>query len=287
MKTKFKIYSGVATIIPEIGKFPGGEIRVKINEAVANEARIEAMLFDSDDVMTLIMLTDALRELEVEKIRLTMPYIPYARQDRVCNAGEALSIRAFADIINSLNFASVTVYDPHSEVSSALLKRSIVIPRSALMRDHAELFAWIEAAGANQSVPTYLVSPDAGAVKKSYEIAKVFPQFKGIIFAEKVREVSSGNILKTIVHNVPEDINEAKLLICDDICDGGRTFIELANYFTDNGYTPVEVNLYVTHGIFSKGMGVLVRKREDEQYKGIGGGMLDNVWSTVNFWDYK
>ena len=121
-------------------------------------------------------------------------------------------------------------------------------------------------------------SPDAGAVKKSYEIAKAFPQFNGIIFAEKVREVSSGNIVKTIVHNVPDDINKSKLLICDDICDGGRTFVELANWFTDNHYTPVEINLYVTHGIFSKGMGPLLLS---------AGGKLNNVWSTVNFWDYK
>jgi ribose-phosphate pyrophosphokinase len=292
MKNKFTVYSRSSVITPEIGKFPGGEIRVKINEPVYEEARIEAMLLNSDDVMTLVMLTDALRELEVEKIRLTMPYIPYARQDRVCNPGEALSIRAFADIINSLNFASVVVFDPHSEVSSALIKRSIVTPRSQLMRQHEAVYNWICKGGWDTN-PIYLVSPDAGSVKKSYEIAKVFPQFTGIIFAEKVRDVSSGNIVKTIVHNVPADINKAKLLICDDICDGGRTFIELANWFSDNHYTPQEINLYVTHGIFSKGTDVLLKDPDedtsDPSWTGRGPktGKLNHVWSTVNFLEYK
>jgi ribose-phosphate pyrophosphokinase len=277
MKNKFKIYSRSSVIIPEIGKFPGGEIRVKINDPVADEVRIEAMLTNSDDIMTLIMLTDALREMEVEKIRLTMPYIPYARQDRVCNVGEALSVRAFADIINSLNFTSIVVYDPHSEVSSAVLKHCIVTPRSQLMREHEDVYDWI-CRGGWDTDPMYLVSPDAGSVKKSYEIAKTFPQFTGIIFAEKIREVSSGNIVKTIVHNVPPDINHAKLLICDDVIDGGRTFIELANWFTDNHYTPVEINLYATHGIFSKGKEVLLKS---------GGGGCDNVWCTIDFTEYK
>jgi ribose-phosphate pyrophosphokinase len=285
MKNKFTVYSRSSVITPEIGKFPGGEIRVKVNEPVYEEARIEALLFNSDDVMTLVMLTDALREAGVEKLRLTMPYIPYARQDRVCNRGEALSIRAFADIINSLNFVSVVVFDPHSEVSSALIKRSIVTPRSQLMREHTEAYDWI-CSGGKDTTPIYLVSPDAGSVKKSYEIAKVFPQFTGIIFAEKVREVSSGNIVKTIVHNVPDDINSAKLLICDDICDGGRTFIELAQWFIDNHYTPKETNLYVTHGIFSKGKGVLLKAKDADDLFDCHGN-IDNVWSTVNFLEYK
>ena len=71
----------------------------------------------ADDVMTLVMISDALRQMDVKEILLTMPYVPYARQDRVCNPGEAFSIKAFSRIINSLEFSSVVVYDPHSDVT--------------------------------------------------------------------------------------------------------------------------------------------------------------------------
>jgi ribose-phosphate pyrophosphokinase len=214
--------------------------------------------------MTLVMMVDALREMQVEKIRLTMPYIPYARQDRVCNAGEAFSIRAFARIINALEFASVVVYDAHSEVSVALIERCINLPRYQLMRTFTPFLYAME----RDDSPWYLVSPDAGAVKKSYDTVKELPLFKGIIFAEKVRDPATGKILKTVVNNLPDDIADAKLLISDDICDGGRTFIELAKVLPKCK----ELDLFVTHGIFSAGMEVLTEH-------------FDNVWAVVNFKD--
>lgn len=273
MKPKFVVYdinSGKSSV-PAIGKFPGGEIRVKLNpeHEVGEEVRVEAMLFNSDDIMTLVMLADALREVGVTKIRLTMPYIPYARQDRVCNPGEALSMRAFARIINSLNFSSVVVYDPHSDVSMALIDRCIPVQRYTLMRQHEAMYDAIAKGGWAGNL--YLVSPDAGAVKKSYEIAKYFPQFKGIIFAEKVRDTATGQIVKTVVKDLPDDVEKAHLIVCDDICDGGRTFIELAK--VTRQYCD-KMSLYVTHGIFSQGLDALLP-------------YYDNVWCTVDFSEYK
>lgn len=272
MKQKFVVHditSGDEIVDTDVGIFPGGEIRVKLNSNPGPEVRIEAMLMNSTDVMTLVMLTDALREAGVEKIRLTMPYIPYARQDRVCNLGEALSVRAFTRLINSLNFSSVIVYDPHSDVAPALIDRCIVVPRYELMAKHDELYAEIARGGWASNL--YLVSPDAGSIKKSYEIVKKFPQFKGIVFADKVRDTSTGQIVKTIVRDLPKDIEKSHLIVCDDICDGGRTFIELAKAIE----SPVgKLSLYVTHGIFSQGF------EPFEPY-------YDNVWSTINFHDYK
>ena len=119
---KFEIYNMDAEedLPIEIGKFPGGEIRVRLTSEYSSDSmvRIKAVILNSDDVMTLVMLTDALRTAGVENIRLTMPYIPYARQDRVCNKGEAFSLRVFARIINALEFQSVVVWDAHSEVST-------------------------------------------------------------------------------------------------------------------------------------------------------------------------
>jgi ribose-phosphate pyrophosphokinase len=200
-----------------------------------------------------------------------MPYIPYARQDRVCNDGEAFSVRAFARIINALQFSSVVVWDAHSDVSVALLERCINVPRYQLMVSNPDIANWINKSQLD-GWPMYLVSPDAGAVKKSYDTAKAFPQFKGIIFAEKVRDTATGKILKTVIRDVPDDINQANLLIADDICDGGRTFIELAKEIK-RLHAPGQLNLYVTHGIFSAGMEVLTEH-------------FDNVWSETNF-EYK
>ena len=60
---------------------------------------------------------------EVTPIELVIPYFPYARQDRVCIEGEALGAAVMANFINNLDFAKVTIWDAHSEVSPALLNR--------------------------------------------------------------------------------------------------------------------------------------------------------------------
>lgn len=271
---KFKIHStegiGRGWYYPTISKFPGGEIRVRgADMPYKEDVILYAILTNSDDVMTLVMLVDALRETGIKNITLSMPYVPYARQDRVCNRGEALSIRAFAKIINSLNFSSVIVLDPHSDVTPAIIDRCRIVPRASVMGIHKDVYAWIIK---DDTSPMYLVSPDAGAVKKSYEITKEFPQFDGIIFADKVRDVKTGEIVRTTVHNVPFDIDEARLLVCDDICDGGRTFIELAKVLKP--HKPKELNLYVTHGIFSQGKDLL-------------GEYFDNIWCTVDFTEYN
>ena len=275
---KFKIfYPNQMPAIPEVAKFPGGEIRVKIPDATYistqnyTSARIEAILLDSADMMTLVMLVDALRELGIVDLSATIPYVPYARQDRVCNPGEALSIRAFANVINSLKFSRVNISDPHSDVTPALLNNCVITPRTTCMQRHTELYDWICRKGW-EGKPLYLVSPDAGSVKKSYDIAKTFPQFKGIIFAEKIRDIATGRIQKTTIADIPADIAEARVLVCDDIGDGFGTFLPLAEQL--RAHNPMELNIYVTHGIFSRGEDILHP-------------LYDNVWCSVDFRKYQ
>jgi len=65
--------------------------------------------------------------MDVETINLFIPYFPAARQDRVMIQGEPLSVKVYADIINNANVNKVTVYDAHSEVTSAVLNNCKVI----------------------------------------------------------------------------------------------------------------------------------------------------------------
>ena len=98
-------------------------------------------------------------------------------------------------------------------------------------------------------------APDAGAAKKTQAVVAAFAH-KGVTvesrFCSKIRDPKTGEITKTVA---PDDITHKKLLLIDDICDGGRTFIELAKLLKQNG--AAELYLYVTHGIYSKGLDVL------------------------------
>ncbi len=94
-----------------------------------------------------------------------------------------------------------------------------------------------------------LVSPDAGAYKKIFDVATWFG-IDEIITASKVRDVKTGKILKTVVPELSD--NNMNYVIVDDICDGGRTFIELAKVIKEQK-PDAKIYLVVTHGIFSAG----------------------------------
>lgn len=233
--------------------FSGGEVHVKLNmDDVAEVVGVGATVYihhevkNSQDLMELVMAKNALDEvvrgLDV-KVGLWMMYIPYARQDRFCELGEAFGVKAFANILNSLKFDEVIVVDPHSDVSRAVIDNLTVIEQDDVA---FHMLGWkIKQEG------FHLVSPDGGALKKIFKLGKRLGV--EVHCAEKVRDTLTGEIIKT---NIPVlDFEVKNLMIVDDICDGGRTFIELAKVLKERNAGKVE--LYVTHGIFSKGVDVL------------------------------
>ena len=227
-------------------KFPAGEVQVDISEYIAynvsNRAvKLYARLRSSDDIMKLLLVNDALREAGVNDIRLVLPYIPYQQQDRVCAKGEALSIRVFAQLINSMNFTSVTVYDPHSHVAPALINNCKII------NNHAFILYVLDKLKHIPRDNIVLVAPDAGAEKKIFDLAKL----TGLKYtvARKVRDVKTGEIVSTHINE--NEIIGKFCIVVDDICVGGRTFIELAKRMKD---VAEEFILAVSHGVFSKGI---------------------------------
>tara|TARA_R110000765_G_scaffold304395_3_gene398398 strand:- start:183 stop:845 length:663 start_codon:yes stop_codon:yes gene_type:complete len=209
------------------------------------------MLRTPEDVMKLLMVKDALdQQLNAGLVSLNMPYIPYARQDRVCNFGEAFSLKVFCNLINSCNFETVWVQDPHSDVAPALLNNIAITSSSSIVE--SDRHVWRKYEGAT------IISPDAGANKKVASLCKVLGK-DTFIRADKVRDLSTGQITSTVVYC--DDLKGQDCLIVDDICDGGRTFIELGKALKAKGAG--NVGLYVTHGIFSKGKEVFDNSIDD------------------------
>lgn len=233
-------------------RFPAGETLVRIGETGwssnygAVNAVIEFKFKSNDDLINLLLLTDAIRRrwpLPDTSIELYLPYLPYARQDRVCNPGESLSVKVIADLINSQGYSRVTCKDLHSDVSAALIQRL----------DHIEIFDKKDVTGCAHWIAKFcdnaiLVSPDAGSNKKVFNFAKVHG-FRDVVRADKIRNVATGEILETKVFS--EHVGNRDFLIMDDICDGGRTFVELAKALRP--LTTGKIYLYVTHGLFTKG----------------------------------
>lgn len=234
------------TLEPRVFRFAGGESQVVLPDAFIAEAgsvasvRINAWLRTADAVMQLLLLTDAVRRVMPNvPLHLNMPYVPYARQDRVCNPGEALSAKVFCNLINAQAYASVVIADPHSDVVPALLERVSVVDASVMLAEVLRQPAFARG--------VTLLAPDAGARKRVQQLAKKL-EVEHVAFADKVRDTKTGRISGT---SVSSDLPNLPILVVDDICDGGRTFVELGKALAEVSSQPRY--LYVTHGIFSKG----------------------------------
>ena len=244
--------AGVEAITAKTIRFPGGEVQIRLDlEGRAfpygSTFYIKADLCNSQNVMELLMATDALRRAEPDAaIKLVMPYIPYARQDRVAVPGEALSIKVFADLINAQMYDSVTVWDAHSDVSVALLDRVVHITAAQIISSRGLGLGLFE--------DCVIVAPDAGAVRRAGAVAKMIGT--ELVRADKSRDPRTGEITGTSILT-PGGYKYAPFVIVDDICDGGRTFIELAKALRAVSQRPI--HLYVTHGIFSAGFDQLKR----------------------------
>lgn len=224
----------------EIKKFAGGECHVRLAEdfSETESVRINVRINSSDDLMNLCLATDALRNMGVGNIEAFIPYMPYARQDRVMATGEPLSIKVIANIINSLDLDKVTIFDAHSDVTPALINHCRNIPNHVMVRH------FLKELNLSDFI---LVSPDLGAYKKIDKLAEAL-NYKGeIAVGIKVRNLETGEIIKSDV--LAGDLNGKNCIVVDDICDGGRTFIELAAALKAKHAG----NLYfiASHGIFS------------------------------------
>lgn len=238
--------------------FKGGEPHFKIlyDETAANDTRkdlrqervlLSHRIHKFEDVGLLLVAVDALRRMGAREIDLLLPYFPGARQDRVMVKGEPLTVKVYAELINQLHLNSVSIFDPHSEVTPAVLNNCNVI-------DNTE---FIEFCLGHLDKDTVLVSPDAGALKKIYQLSVKLGGIP-IIECGKKRDVSTGELSGFVVHE--NNLNGKKCLIVDDICDGGRTFMGLAEKLKEKGAG--EINLAVSHGIFSYGIDGLLAQFE-------------------------
>lgn len=236
-------------------QFSGGEEHIVLEDITNNmenqHIKIHALIRSSSKLMQLLLLVDAIKRRfsNIVAFELELPYIPYARQDRQCNLGEAFSLKVLAQLINQCGFSRVYVDDPHSDVAPALLDNCVIRSQHELIMAHCNV---------NSSFLSFvqqaqLVSPDAGSNKKMLGVCQALHK-ESFIRADKVRDTSTGRISETLVYS---DSIDSSVLIVDDICDGGHTFTALAQVLKDKGAT--QVGLYVTHGIFSKGKESLIQ----------------------------
>lgn len=222
----------------EYFKFPAGEVHCRLQDWVF-ESETLYKEFDgkeslNDYIMSLLMVAD------VHKFkRLFLPYLPYSRQDRPTSKNEPFSLKVLGKVLATANFPEIVTMDVHSDAAFGCVDNL----RNIAIEDILDLCEY------GNSYGKTLVIPDQGAWKR---LKNVSDSFGNSVICVKERNTETGYLT---IKQVVGDYYKRKCLIVDDICDGGATFIQLATELLNNGAE--EVNLFVTHGIFSKGIQVL------------------------------
>ena len=218
------------TVVPQ-EHFPDGTLLMKYTEGyLPNENVIDWKYENDAELFSLICLTKYIQEHNPKaRIKLVMPYLPHARMDRVKSSQDVFTLKYFCEIINSLNFDEVWVMDAHSSVGPALLDRVCNIKPWSHIQD-----AIYNIPDGRELVAFY---PDEGAMKR-YHGDVSLPYAFGI----KKRNWETGAIEGL---DVIGDVEDADIIMIDDICSKGGTFYHSAKKLKELGAKDIYV--YVTH----------------------------------------
>lgn len=232
--------------------FPDGQPHIKLDVSQANghdrsgPLRVLTRLNNPNDLLLALFVKNALDYLGFTHIELHVSYLLAARMDRVMLDGEPFSLKVVAAVLNQANFKKVKIFDPHSEVSTAVIDRSYVVTNHQFAKDALDDYT-----RRYSGERVCLVSPDAGALKKVHKLAG-FLGVDNVIECMKERDVRTGAL--TNFKTTAERLDGQACCIVDDICDGGGTFAGTARMLKDKGAG--RVSLVVSHGIFSRGAAI-------------------------------
>lgn len=195
-------------------------------------------VFDAENELVTIMQLSSLAG--IREINLTIPYLPYGRQDKKCRNDLTFGLGPFVNFINEcVHPSTITLFDPHPANILEILRfnGSFNLSDSAIiMMPNIDFLA-----------ETYdlVCFPDKGAKDRYSRFTT-----KKAIYAEKVRDQTTGEILSLTFKDCDSEIIGKRVLVVDDIFCGGRTFLYLGEQLVNAGVKP---DLFISHGVFSSG----------------------------------
>ena len=240
---RMTMHRGVHTGLVEarVERFNDAEIFVEVFDNVRGEDMFIIQSTSNpanDNLMELLIMTDALRRSSADRITAVIPYFGYARQDRRSKARTPITAKLVANMLVGAGVERILTMDLHA----AQIQGFFDIPVDNLYA--SPIFALdIMARFPDQLDDIMVVSPDVGGVARARELAKRINSPLSIV--DKRRE-KPGEVAEM---NVIGDVEGKVCLIVDDICDTAGTLCKAAEVLMENGAK--EVHAYITHGVLS------------------------------------
>lgn len=231
-----KLFNAKTEIKFELTVFPDKTSQVwKLDLAPSIEVielKILWLFENESELVQLLQLAFLLKTSYKTELILKAPYLPYARQDKEVSNTSTWALQLFAKLIKDAQIDKVEVYDQHSH-----------------MHFHSESAEKFHNAVINHD---FICFPDKGARTRYPHLMN-----HSYVYCEKIRNQSTGEIIALNLETQGQNLLGKKVIIVDDLCDGGKTFTEVAKKLKEKEVG--QIDLAVSHGIFSKGKEVLHR----------------------------
>ncbi len=224
-----------------VRRFADQEIFVEILENVRGE---DVFVLQStsypanDNLMELLIITDALRRSSAKRITAVLPYFGYARQDRRSQGRTPISAKLVANLITNAGVDRVLTLDLHAGQIQGFfdIPTDNLFAAPVFVRDIKERYA---------TDNVVIVSPDVGGVVRARALAKRIDAPLAIVDKRRERPGESE------VMNIIGDVDGRDCILVDDIVDSGGTLCNAAEALLAQGAK--SVTAYATHGVLTGG----------------------------------
>jgi ribose-phosphate pyrophosphokinase len=239
---RMSLYRGmsVGLVDARVERFNDQEIFVEVFENVRGEDMFILQSTSNpanDNLMELLIMSDALRRSSAARITAVIPYFGYARQDRRTKARTPITAKLVANMIAEAGIERVLTMDLHA----AQIQGFFDIPVDNLYA--SPIFALDIKKQFDDLSDVMVISPDVGGVARARELAKRIEAPLSIV--DKRREKPGEVAEMTVIGNV----TGKRCIIVDDMCDTAGTLCKAAEVLMEHGAT--EVHAYISHGVMS------------------------------------
>ena len=257
--------------------FPDGENYLRIN--LDNESLIEGkevIIVQSTGpsssgnqnarLFELLMMIDSVKRMGANKIVVVIPYLAYARQDKIFRPGESKFANLILRLIDYMRIDEVYVVDIHApKILEEIQCKWINIDSMKVLADY------IKSLDVKDIV---VVAPDKGAIERSKAFAKHFGEDVPVEYFEKIRDVKTGEITMTGKLN----LKNKDVVISDDIIATGGTMAKAIKLSKDSGAN--RVFAVATHALLLQNAKFRIVKAGADDI--IGTDSIDNEASKVS-----
>jgi len=225
----------------DLSRFTNGEARVFVQERRVSEkvVVVQSLSLPTDEhLIEYMLLCDALARMGASDITAVIPWMGYSLQDKVFRKGESLSAKVIAQILQASKAKRIIALDLHNRAILGFFDMPVI--------DLSARSLFVKYFRPSINKKTYVVAPDAGAVKSSTSFAMDLGV--GVVYMDKKRNLTTG---KVDVIGMSRSVRGNDVIIIDDMISTGSTLIEITKVLKKEGARSIRVA--VTHHLHVPG----------------------------------